>query len=150
MNDLDEGNIDWSNRDDLGRIIYEMIRWAPPVLAVAFEADGRRYHSTVGYTGYDADFFGDDWRDIRVRGDVDYYRERMLNWADTALPLAGRPETARLCPARSLSYNLVLAFMDALDVQSWEMADGAAPPNVPRPGGGPNFWSAFTISRIGV
>lgn len=131
LNDLTEGSDLSIVQSELGATIMEAVRWAPPVLAAPFEEHGTRFHATVGYTGYDETRWGDDARDFRVRGDIDYYRLRTLNWSDKALPLAGQPNTARICPARSLSFNLVLAFLDAMGIYGWEVADGADPPRFP-------------------
>ena len=148
LNDLDGENIDWSNRNDLASVVFETVRLNPPVLGVPFEENGVRYHSVVGYTGYDLSHWGEDAHSFRMRGDVEYYRERTLNWADTALPLEGKPYTAHLCPARSLSFNLVLAFVDAMDLETWIPADGGSPPTEPPVGSGTDFWDPFDIERI--
>lgn len=145
LNDLDP-SIDWTSQSDIGAAIYETVRWNPPVVGVPFEEDGIRHHATVGYVGYDESHWGDDADSFRIRGDISYYRSKTLNWADAAMPLDGRPETASFCPARSLSFNLMLAFLEAMDLEMWEAVGDI--PKPPRLGAGPGWWGPVSVQRM--
>jgi hypothetical protein len=58
--------------------------------------------------------YGEDVLDFRIRGDLAYYHECSLNFADAAGPLDGFPGTNHICPAKSLAVNMIAAFLKAL------------------------------------
>ena len=139
--------LDWNNPADLGRAIMEAVRVYPPVLGIPYVEGNTRFESLAGYSGYDFGVFGADSHDFRVRFDtVDDYRDQIINFADRAFPVAGKPETSHVCPGRSLAYNLLLGFLLELEVDTWmELGDL---PEVQPSGSGPTFWDFYEIQRI--
>lgn len=135
--------IDWNIDSDLGAAIMECVRVYPPVLGIPYIEGNTRFESLVGYSGYDFGVFGADSHDFRVRMNVEQYRAILINWADKAIPVPGKPETSRVCPARSLSFNLLLAFLSELDITSWMEGEGGLPTVQPS-GSGPTFWGTVT------
>lgn len=140
--------ITWSDKEDIGRVVMEAVRVYPPVLGVPYVEDGTRYDILVGYSGYDFDVFGNDSHDFRVRfGTVQEYRAVLLNWADSAEPVSvTKPGTSHICPARSFFYNLVVAFLEAMEVETWMEADGL--PAIPKDGAGPVFWDDVRMKKV--
>eukprot|EP00549_Striatella_unipunctata_P004041 CAMPEP_0118712890 /NCGR_PEP_ID=MMETSP0800-20121206/25142_1 /TAXON_ID=210618 ORGANISM="Striatella unipunctata, Strain CCMP2910" /NCGR_SAMPLE_ID=MMETSP0800 /ASSEMBLY_ACC=CAM_ASM_000638 /LENGTH=483 /DNA_ID=CAMNT_0006618141 /DNA_START=161 /DNA_END=1615 /DNA_ORIENTATION=+ len=149
LNNVGDTNskLDWSSHVDLGRAIMEAVRVYPPVMGVTYVDGAIRVAGLVGYSGYDKTVFGENAKNYSILYDtVEDYRERMISWADTALPVEGKPETSHVCPARSFSFNMLLGFLSALDVESWmEGPDGK--PTVKPLGTGPFFWDEFTIVK---
>lgn len=142
--------LNWDEPNDLGRAIMEAVRSYPPVLGVPYLKDNTRFESVVGYTGYDETVFGSDARDYRVRfATVNQYRDLLVNWADKAFPVVGKPETSHVCPARSLSFNLLFAFLSQLDITSWMEGEGGKPTVQPS-GSGPTFWGTISNPNYNI
>ena len=139
--------LDWNNPVDVGRAIMEAVRVYPPVLGIPYVEGNKRYESLAGYSGYDLGVFGADSHDFRVRFDtVDEYRDQIINFADRAFPVVGKPETSHVCPARSFAYNLLLGFLLELDIETWmELGDK---PEVQPSGSGPSFWDYYEIQKV--
>lgn len=139
---------DWTSHSDLGRVIMEAVRVYPPVLGVPWvELDGIRYSGLVGYSGYDRTQFGPTAYDFNILfSTVQEYQDTLINWADRAYPVSGKPETSHICPGRSLSYNMLLGFFSAMGVDQW-VAGPDGPPDVGRSSLGPFFWDDFEVVR---
>lgn len=149
LNDLGgtRSNVRWDSEVDVGRAIMEAVRVYPPVLGIPYVEGSTRYESLAGYSGYDIGVFGEDAFDYRIRFDtVEEYRNIIINFADRAFPVAGKPETSHICPARSLAYNLLLGFLLELDVESWAEMDDK--PDVQPSGSGPSFWDYYIVTKI--
>jgi len=130
---------------DLGILVLETVRSYPPVLGVPYinAATGQRYAPLAGMAGYDKRVYGHDADKFRIRGDLAYYHARSLNWADAALPVDGIPGSSHVCPGRSMSYSMIVAFWEALQADQW-----CVNPDTPIvKETGPTFWSDFTISK---
>lgn len=130
---------------DLGLLVLETVRSYPPVLGFPYidKTTGQRSAPLPGMAGYDRNVYGGDADRFRIRGDLDYYHERSLNWADSALPVDGKPFSNRVCPARSMSYSMIIAFWEALDATQW-----CVDPDTPIvEETGPTFWSDFKLIR---
>jgi hypothetical protein len=131
---------------DLSLVILEGIRNYPPVLGFprVDAATGIRHMPLVGISGYDSKVYGSDALTYRIRFSFDEYKDTLLNWADAATAVPGKPESAHQCPAKALSFQMVLAFLMELDATQWK-------PNFrlkdPGPGNGPFFWRRYTIRR---
>jgi len=128
---------------DLGLLVLETVRSYPPVLGVPYinTATGQRYAPLAGMAGYDKNVYGRDADEFRIRGDLSYYHARSLNWADAALPVDGVPGSSHVCPGRSMSYSMIVAFWEALQADRW-----CVNPDTPIvKETGPTFWSDFTI-----
>eukprot|EP00549_Striatella_unipunctata_P004264 CAMPEP_0118702748 /NCGR_PEP_ID=MMETSP0800-20121206/18091_1 /TAXON_ID=210618 ORGANISM="Striatella unipunctata, Strain CCMP2910" /NCGR_SAMPLE_ID=MMETSP0800 /ASSEMBLY_ACC=CAM_ASM_000638 /LENGTH=482 /DNA_ID=CAMNT_0006604039 /DNA_START=72 /DNA_END=1520 /DNA_ORIENTATION=- len=142
-------NVDWTLHSDLGRAIMEAVRVFPPVFGVPYVLDGLRYSNLVGYSGYDRTVFGDDawYYNVSRFETLDQYRQYVINWADRALPLEGKPETSHVCPGKSLSFNLLLGYLSALDIESWKEGP-LGKPTVRDSGAGPLFWVYYKIQKM--
>lgn len=147
LNGFVDDSIDWTSTHDVGRVVMEVVRVYPPVLGVPYLEDGYRYNSLTGYTGYDKDVWSEDAYSFKIRGNVDYYLERLVSWSDAAVPDDDRPQASHVCPAKSFSFNLLVAFIVAMNVEEWEASSGE-PPFVEDPGQGPFFWDPFDVERI--
>lgn len=146
--DFDSSDLDVTNTMDLSVLLLESIRFYPPVVGVPFviKETGIRIDPLVGVTGYDEDVYGPTWNVYNPKrfGSLAEYKDTLLNWANAALPLAGKPHTSHVCPAKAFSFNLVLSFLLALDPTQWSAPE---PPTVPDVGNGPGFFSGFQIVR---
>ncbi len=139
--------MDWDPSDttDLALLVMETIRMSPPVLGVPYieVATGFRHAPLAGMGGFDKSVYGDDVEEFRIRNTLDEYHALSIDWADTAVPAAGAPWSNRICPAKSMSYNMIQAFWEALDMTNWYVDPDTA---ISRENG-PLWWSAFTIHR---
>ena len=131
-------------------LVFESIRMYPPVLGMPYFVTGsdgkpRRHAPLVGMGGYDKTVYGADADKFKIRGDLAFYKANSIDWADTALPVDGKPWSSRVCPGKSLSYNMILSFWESMDATNW-YADPANPPVAT--GKGPNFWNDFTVKRM--
>jgi hypothetical protein len=142
---LTPNKFDMKNVDDLKLLVLESVRLYPPVLGVPYiDADtGQRHVPLVGFAGFDQSVYGSDASEFRIRGDLQYYHTRSLNWAESALPLDGQAHTNHVCPGRSMSFNMILAFWESLDATMW-CVDPAT--EIKRENG-PTFWSDFTLTK---
>lgn len=106
---------------DLGAAILETIRVDAPVIGVPYVKveTNIRQSPLAGMSGYDESVFGLDAREFRVRLTDEEYQEKSLNWANAAVGIPGKPGTSHVCPAKSLSFNMMLAFLKAMDPTSW-------------------------------
>lgn len=140
-----KGRFSMTNPMDLGVLVLETARSYPPVLGFAYidNVTGRRYASVPGMSGFDRSIWGGDADKFRIRGDLSYYHARTLNWADSALPVDGIPGSNHVCPARSMSYSMVVAFWEALNAEQW-CVDSATP--IVKESG-PTFFSDFKILK---
>lgn len=106
--------IDMTDRHDLALLALESIRVYPQVLGFPYfnSETGQRLATLVGMAGYDKSVYGHDASDFRIRGDLTYYHQRSLNFADAALPVDGDDDgsTSRVCPARSMSVAMAVGF----------------------------------------
>jgi len=117
-------------------LVMETIRNYPAVLGVPYlmpdgtDEDGNtKYHRRAplaGMGGYDKGVYGEDALEFRIRhsapdgGDgLEFYKSHSIDWADSAKPVDGKPWSSRICPAKSMSYNMVLAFWEAMDPTNW-------------------------------
>ena len=82
---------------------------------------GQRIASLVGMAGFDKSVYGDDVDKIKIRGSLEFYHSRSLNFADAAGPLHGKPGSNRLCPGRSASVSMATQFLKAMDLSQWEL-----------------------------
>ena len=151
FNDLINVNVttaaDDSNKASLQLAVLETVRFYPPVGGVPYvdAATNIRHQGVVGGTGYDPAVFGANAREFHVQtGDFSYYTEQLLNWANAATPLAGKPGSNHVCPAKNLSFGIVTAFLTALNPGDWEVE---TPPPIPAVGSGPIFFDSFSMTR---
>lgn len=147
LNGLVDGGIDWSSIHDVGTVVMEVVRVYPPVLGVSYVKDGGRFSSLAGYAGYDQDVWGPNAYFFGIKGNLESYRALQLSWSDAAIPSSDRAFASHVCPAKSLSFNLLVAFLIAMNVPEWVAATGV-PPEVNAPGQGPFFWDEFDITRV--
>ncbi|GMI14184.1 hypothetical protein TrVE_jg9327 [Triparma verrucosa] len=124
-------------------LVFESIRHSPPVLGVPYFVDGHRHAPLAGMGGYDKTKYGDDAYEFRIRKTLAEYKALSIDWADSAQPVADKPWSSRICPAKSLSYNMILSFWEALDATNWYVDPDT---EITRENG-PLWWSAFTIHR---
>eukprot|EP00542_Grammatophora_oceanica_P010718 CAMPEP_0194043408 /NCGR_PEP_ID=MMETSP0009_2-20130614/15044_1 /TAXON_ID=210454 /ORGANISM="Grammatophora oceanica, Strain CCMP 410" /LENGTH=723 /DNA_ID=CAMNT_0038687601 /DNA_START=102 /DNA_END=2273 /DNA_ORIENTATION=- len=119
----------WAGKDfnpksiiDLNILIMETVRVFPPVLGQTFVDNvfGLRYSGTPGLVGFDKEVYGKDADEFRIRGDLEYYHSRSLNWAEAGgTPVEGAPWSRRDCPAKEMSIAMMSAFMEALVLEEW-------------------------------
>ena len=140
---LTGSDFDINDPNQMPLLAFESIRHSPPVLGVPFMVDGHRHAPLAGMGGYDKTKYGEDADNFRVRKTLAEYKALSIDWADFAKPVDGAPWSSRICPAKSLSYNMILAFWEALDGTNWYV-DPETP--ITRENG-PLWWSAFTIHR---
>jgi hypothetical protein len=76
-------------------------------------------------------------------GDFNYYHSRSIDWADSGAPVEGKPWTSHICPAKAMSYNMILAFWEALGPTNW-----SPDPEVPiSRENGPVWWTSPVLNR---
>lgn len=131
-------------------LVMESIRNYPPVLGVPYieKEDGFRHAPLAGMGGYDQsvhgkDATGYDATEFKIRHTIEKYHETSTDWADSGAPVADAPWSSRICPAKSMSYNMALVFWEALDATNWYVD---ADTEISRENG-PVWWSPFTIHR---
>jgi len=123
-------SIDVSSKMDLKVMAMETIRSTPPVNSAAYingenlEDPGKRVVALLGLATVDESVYGEKPEEFRIRGDLNYYHSRSVNFADQAGPIDGLPGTNRVCPARSLAVNMIAAFWDAAELNAWGLVDG--------------------------
>lgn len=107
---------------DLKLLVLEAIRRFPPVSSVP-TMDARDHHRSLQFVaavGYEESVYGANVKDFKIRGDLQWYHERSLHFAEPALPVDDdSPETARICPGRSLAVAMAAAWLEALDLEKW-------------------------------
>lgn len=138
-------SFDITNSADLGVLVLETVRSFPPVLGFPYidGVTGQRHAPLAGFAGYDRRVYGGDADKFRIRGDLAYYHERSVNWADSALPFDGNESSNHVCPARSMSYSMISAFWEALDATQWCVD----PETTITEETGPTFWSDFMLKK---
>jgi hypothetical protein len=143
--ELTPKDFDMTDADELKLLVLESVRLYPPVLGVPYidATTGQRHVPLAGFAGYDQSVYGCDASEFRIRGNLEYYHTRSLNWAESALPVNLPAHTNHVCPARSLSFNMILGFLEAVDAAMW-CVDPAT--EIIRENG-PTFWSDFTLTR---
>ncbi|GMH46403.1 hypothetical protein TrRE_jg6628 [Triparma retinervis] len=128
-------------------LVMESIRHSPPVLGVPYLIGNHRHAPLAGMGGYDKGVYGDDALDFRIRDDLAFYHQNSIDWADTAVtadPGNENPKhSSRICPAKSMSYNMILAFWEAMDPTNWSVDPES---DISRENG-PIWWSSFEINR---
>jgi len=147
--DLGATGFDPSTYPDSGKLTLESTRYNPPVVGFPYirvGADGEENRDipVVAMAGFDASKYGLDVDSFNVdRFDsVTQWHELSLNWADSAVhPDPAMSYGNRACPAKDLSYAMVTAFLEELDIKTWEV--DAPPQEAP----GPGWWSTFTLTR---
>jgi len=144
-----EEHVMTGSNSTLGLAIMETIRYFPPVGGVPYTPldDNVRQTPVVAASGYDKSVYGTDARSFNI-GRFDTFAEyddTLLNWANAAVPLPDKPGTNHVCPARSLSYNMLKAYLTALNVVDWSV-DGVLP-RIPPVGNGPFFFETFAIVK---
>jgi hypothetical protein len=135
---------------DAPRLVFECIRNYPPVLGVPYieTSTGFRHAPLAGMGGYDtaASAYGANAENFEItpERDFNFYHSRSIDWADSAAPVDGKPWTNHICPGKSMSYNMILGFWEALGPNNW-----AADPDVPiERENGPVWWTSPKINRI--
>ena len=107
---------------NLKLLVLEALRRFPPVSSVPI-MDARDHHRSLAFvaaSGYEESVYGPDVKDFKIRGDLQWYHERSLSFAEPALPInEDSPETARICPGRSLAVAMAAAWLEALDLEKW-------------------------------
>jgi hypothetical protein len=141
-------------------LVMETIRNYPAVLGVPYlmpdgvDSDGNtKYHREAplaGMGGYDKKVYGDDALEFRIRkeapdgGDgLAYYHTHSIDWADSGVPVDGKPWSSRICPAKSMSYNMILAFWEAMDATNWYVD----PDSKIERENGPVWWTNYELHR---
>ncbi|GMI18662.1 hypothetical protein TrLO_g4563 [Triparma laevis f. longispina] len=124
-------------------LVFESIRHSPPVLGVPYFVAGHRHAPLAGMGGYDKTKYGEDAYDFRIRKTLAEYKALSIDWADSAQPVVDKPWSSRICPAKSLSYNMILSFWEAMDGTNWYVDPDT---EITRENG-PLWWSAFIIHR---
>lgn len=118
-------NFDIHDTTNLKLLVMESIRRYPPVSSVPI-MDARDHHRSlafIGASGYNDTVYGDHVKSFRIRGDLQWYHQRSLHFAEPGLPVSkDSPETARVCPGRSLAVAMTAAWMKALDLETWCVA----------------------------
>ncbi|GFH55184.1 predicted protein [Chaetoceros tenuissimus] len=128
---------------DMKLLILETTRRFPPVLGFTFidKESGQRIAPLPGMGGYDRNFYGEDIEKIRIRGGLDFYHSRSLNWNEAAT-VSGNGK--RVCPGRSMSLAMAAAFIEALGgLENYCLAPGNS---IVYDDSGPSFMNSFSIT----
>jgi hypothetical protein len=143
--ELTPKKFDMTDVENLKLLALGSIRLYPPVIGVPYidTTTGQRHVPLPGYAGLDQSVYGLDANEFRIRGDLQYYHSRSLNWADSALPVDGKAHTNHICPGRSMSFNMIVAFWEALDAIMWCVD----PSTEIKKENGPTCWSSFTLTK---
>jgi hypothetical protein len=112
-------DFDITKPDDLELLIFETIRLYSPVKGTTILIGGKVICPMTGLTGIYNKKFKDSFQ-FKNRRNVNLYKNNLTSWNNLALPLPDRPETARTCPAKSLSIYACLAFLTKLELSKWE------------------------------
>jgi len=140
-------DFDISDRNQASLLLMECVRLYPPVLGFP-STDSKthfRYAPCVGMSGYDRKKFGSDADDFRFgRMTMPEYHSSILDWADVALGEDDAPWSARICPAKSLSFQMILAFLEAMNPNEWAVSDESE--EIKRLEGF-KWWTQFTLVR---
>mmetsp|Transcript_34214 Transcript_34214/g.41288 ORF Transcript_34214/g.41288 Transcript_34214/m.41288 type:complete len:519 (-) Transcript_34214:241-1797(-) len=140
-----DASFDITKKSDISSLVMECTRLYPPV--TGFPSVDKSNHRTIAslvMAGLDSNAFGQNTTSLNInRMSIGEFHEKSVFWADTALPLQKKPWTARLCPAKSLSFNMISAFIEVMDLTTWKE-------NKRKPvkeGPGTVFWSTFELRR---
>lgn len=127
-------------------LALESTRLNPPVLGVPVinPVDGERISGLAGMAGFDKDTYGPTAGDFKIRGDISYYHNRSLNWADVSVHPSD-PTKHRVCPGRSLSLSMASAYLFAMKLDDWYVESGVSSLNKVN---GPSWWDDFNLSKI--
>ena len=93
---------DTTSLQKLKLLALESIRLDPPVLGVPVinPGDGQRLSGLSGMAGFDKDTYElTTAGDFKICGDITYYHNRSLNWADVSVHPSD-PRKHRVCPGR--------------------------------------------------
>ncbi|GMI32150.1 hypothetical protein TeGR_g7866 [Tetraparma gracilis] len=130
-------------------LVMETIRNYPAVLGVPYLEGEHRHAPLAGMGGYDENVYPDALN-FKIRteapdgGDgLAYYHQHSIDWADSGLPVDGAPWSARICPGKSLSYNMILAFWEAMDPTNWYVD----PDSTIERENGPVWWTSYQLHR---
>jgi len=140
---------DPSTYPNSGKLTLEATRYNPPVVGFPYireDANGKENRDipVVAMAGFDATKYGIDVDSFNVERfeDVTDWHELSLNWNDYSIhPDRTMAYANRVCPAKDLSYAMVTAFLEELDLKTWTVEA------LPEEAAGPGWWTEFTISK---
>ena len=137
---------DTTSLQKLKLLALESIRLDPPVLGVPVinPEDGQRLSGLPGMAGFDKDTYGPTAGDFKIRGDITYYHNRSLNWADVSVHPSD-PRKHRVCPGRSLSLSMASAYLLAMELDNWYVESGVSSLNKVN---GPSWWDGFNLRKF--
>jgi len=143
-----EGEFDITKEMDIKLLVLEATRRFPPVLGVTYidKATGQRTAPLPGMAGFDKSVYGEDVMNIKIRGNLEYYHTKSLNFAETAGPLENNPSSSRICPGRSMSIAMATQFIKAMQLEDYCLAAGE---KIVFDEGGPTYFNEFTVTKKG-
>jgi hypothetical protein len=112
LGELDD--FDMSAEHDRKLVTMEALRRNPPVTELCPINVSGEYTFPDGINSMTHTAF-DDPLMFKRRDDIDKYKREMISFADQALPIEGFPGSARVCPAKSLAFHMILAFIESVD-----------------------------------
>ena len=144
IEDID--TFDITNDMQIKLLVLEATRRFPPVLGVTYidNETGQRIAPLPGMAGFDRGVYGEDVMKIKIRGDLQFYHENSLNFAEAAGPLDNKPASSRVCPGRSMSIAMATQFIKAMKLQDYCLADGE---KIVFDEGGATYFNEFTVTK---
>jgi len=130
---------------DLKLLILETTRRFPPVLGFTYidNASGQRIAPLPGMRGYDRKIYGEDVLKIKIRGNLDFYHTKSMNWNEAARV---QGPGNRSCPGRSMSLAMAAAFIEALGGLEYYCLEPGN--SIVYDDSGPFFMDSFSVTTL--